>query len=168
LSSGGYIDDLIVEDEVIADLKVVGALGDVHVPPCRNYLRATGRRLRLTINIGGSKIEVCRITDQGLITKTSPLIPLICLQKERLRAHAGVARMILWRNQRAERLFGLYQSGLRPTLCRPCLVMPMEVSIQAFYERRQRHGWPSLAMTVARRCRWVNIKGDWYYMLGKK
>jgi hypothetical protein len=23
-------------------------------------------------------------------------------------------------------------------------------------------GEPALAMTVARRCRWVNIKGDWY------
>jgi hypothetical protein len=24
-------------------------------------------------------------------------------------------------------------------------------------------GEPALAMTVARRCRWVNLKGDWYY-----
>jgi hypothetical protein len=24
---------------------------------------------------------------------------------------------------------------------------------------------PALAMTVARRCRWVNIKGDWYYWM---
>jgi hypothetical protein len=25
-------------------------------------------------------------------------------------------------------------------------------------------GEPALAMTVARRCRWVNTKGDWYYV----
>ncbi len=39
---GEYAADLMVEDQVIVELKVVGALSDMHVPRCRNYLRATG------------------------------------------------------------------------------------------------------------------------------
>jgi hypothetical protein len=34
-----FCDDLIVEDQAIVELQVVGALSDVHVPQCRNYLR---------------------------------------------------------------------------------------------------------------------------------
>jgi GxxExxY protein len=59
---GEYIADLIVEDQVIVELKVVGALSDVHVPQCRNYLRATGKPLCLLINFGRSKVEIRRVT----------------------------------------------------------------------------------------------------------
>jgi GxxExxY protein len=59
---GEYTADLIVEDAVIIELKVVGALSDVHVPQCRNYLRATGKPLCLLINFGGAKVEIRRIT----------------------------------------------------------------------------------------------------------
>src|SRR5471030_1353501 len=41
--AGEYAADLLVEDQVIVELKVVGGLSDVHVPQCRNYLRATGK-----------------------------------------------------------------------------------------------------------------------------
>jgi GxxExxY protein len=40
---GEYAADLLVEDQVIVELKVVSALSDVPVPQCRNYLRATGK-----------------------------------------------------------------------------------------------------------------------------
>ena len=59
---GEYTADLIVEDAVIVELKVVGGLSDVHVPQCRNYLRATGEPLCLLINFGGTKVEIRRIT----------------------------------------------------------------------------------------------------------
>jgi GxxExxY protein len=58
---GEYTADLIVEDQVIVELKVVGALGDLHVPQCRNYLRATGKPLCLLINVGRPKVEIRRI-----------------------------------------------------------------------------------------------------------
>jgi GxxExxY protein len=58
---GEYTADLIVEDQVIVELKVVGTLGDLHVPQCRNYLRATGKPLCLPINFGRPKIEIRRI-----------------------------------------------------------------------------------------------------------
>ncbi len=59
---GEYTADLLVEDQVIVELKVVGALSDVHVPQCRNYLRATGKPLCLLINFGQPKVEIRRIT----------------------------------------------------------------------------------------------------------
>ena len=61
---GEYTADLTVEDQVIVELKVVGSLGDVHIPQCRNYLRATGKPLCLLINFGRPKVEIRRITAQ--------------------------------------------------------------------------------------------------------
>ncbi|WP_428483830.1 GxxExxY protein [Rhodopila sp.] len=62
---GEYAADLLVEDQVIVELKVVGALSDVHIPQCRNYLRATGKPLCLLINFGRPKIEIRRVTAQA-------------------------------------------------------------------------------------------------------
>ncbi len=59
---GEFTADLLVEDRVIVELKVVAALSDVHLPQCRNYLRATGKPLCLLINFGRPKIEIRRIT----------------------------------------------------------------------------------------------------------
>jgi GxxExxY protein len=59
---GEYTADLIVEDQVIVELKVVPALSDVHLPQCRNYLRATGKPLCLLINFGRFKVEIRRNT----------------------------------------------------------------------------------------------------------
>jgi GxxExxY protein len=59
---GEFTADLLIEDQVIVELKVVGALSDVHVPQCRNYLRATGKPLCLLINFGRPKVEIRRIT----------------------------------------------------------------------------------------------------------
>jgi GxxExxY protein len=59
---GEYTADLLVEDQVIVELKVVAALSDVHVPQCRNDLRATGKFLCLLINFGRSKVEIRRVT----------------------------------------------------------------------------------------------------------
>ena len=62
---GEYTADLIVEDQVIVELKVLLALSDAHVPQCRNYLRATGKPLCLLINFGRPKVEIRRITAQA-------------------------------------------------------------------------------------------------------
>jgi GxxExxY protein len=62
---GEFTADLLVADQVIVELKVVGALSDVHVPQCRNYLRATGKPLCLSINFGQPKVEIRRITAEA-------------------------------------------------------------------------------------------------------
>jgi GxxExxY protein len=46
-----YIAGLLVEDQVIVELTVAGALSDVHIPQCRNYPRAAGKPLCLLINV---------------------------------------------------------------------------------------------------------------------
>jgi GxxExxY protein len=62
---GEFTADLLVEDQVIVELKVVSALSDVHLPQCRNYLRATGKPLCLLINFGRPKVEIRRVTAQA-------------------------------------------------------------------------------------------------------
>jgi GxxExxY protein len=61
---GEYAADLLVEDQVIVELKVVGALSDLHLPQCRNYLQVTGKPLCLLINFGRSQVEIRRVTAQ--------------------------------------------------------------------------------------------------------
>lgn len=67
--------DLIVEDQTIVEPKVVGTLSDVHVPQCRNYVRATGKSLCLPNNFGQSKVEIRRVAARSLIAETIPDIP---------------------------------------------------------------------------------------------
>jgi GxxExxY protein len=62
---GEFTADLLVEDQVIIELKVVAALSDTHIPQCRNYLRATGKPLCLLINFGRPEVEIRRITTQA-------------------------------------------------------------------------------------------------------
>ncbi len=62
---GKYAADLLVEDQVIVELKVVGALSNTHISRCRNYLLATGKSLWLLINVGQPKVEIRRITAQA-------------------------------------------------------------------------------------------------------
>jgi GxxExxY protein len=59
---GEYTADLLVEDQVIVEFKVVAGLSDVHLPQCRNYLPATGKSLYLLINFGRPKVEIRRVT----------------------------------------------------------------------------------------------------------
>jgi GxxExxY protein len=59
---GEYAADLLVKDQTIVE---PGAQCEVHVPQCRNYLRATGNALSLLINFGRPKIEIRRITRQA-------------------------------------------------------------------------------------------------------
>ena len=42
--------DLLVDDEVIVELKACDALGPIHRSQCITYLRATGHRVALLIN----------------------------------------------------------------------------------------------------------------------
>jgi GxxExxY protein len=59
---GEYNADLIVEDQVIVELKVLTALSNVHTPQYRNDFWATGNLVRLLINFGRSKVEIRRLT----------------------------------------------------------------------------------------------------------
>jgi len=58
---GEYVADLLVEDQVLVELKTARNLEDAHMAQCLNYLKALGLRLCLLINFGRSKVEVKRI-----------------------------------------------------------------------------------------------------------
>ena len=59
---GEYAVDLLVEERVMVELKVVRVLDDVHAVQCINYLKATGLRLCLLINFAKPRLEVRRFT----------------------------------------------------------------------------------------------------------
>lgn len=58
---GDYLADLVVENEILIELKTINAISEVHQAKCINYLKATGYRLCLLINFAKPKIEIKRI-----------------------------------------------------------------------------------------------------------
>lgn len=61
---GDFYADLLVENLVIVELKVVKAFEDIHMAQCLNYLKATGHRICLLINFGKPQIEIKRIVQK--------------------------------------------------------------------------------------------------------
>jgi len=58
---GEYVADILVDDQVVVELKAVRALDNIHRAQCLNYLKATGYRVCLLVNFGAPKLEVRRI-----------------------------------------------------------------------------------------------------------
>jgi GxxExxY protein len=58
---GTYCADLLVEGQLLIELKALSALSNEHVAQCINYLRATGLHVCLLINFGTAHIQVKRI-----------------------------------------------------------------------------------------------------------
>src|SRR5205814_10313106 len=58
---GEYFADLIVEDEIILELKCVEHLLNEHTAQCLNYLKASDRKLALLINFQRPRVEWKRI-----------------------------------------------------------------------------------------------------------
>lgn len=58
---GFYEADIIVDGNIIIEIKALKALIDAHKSQCLNYLKATGLRLALLINFGTPRIEVRRV-----------------------------------------------------------------------------------------------------------
>ena len=58
---GIYQADLLVDDQLVVELKVADALSAIHKAQCLNYLRATGLGTGLVINFGRPHLEVRRI-----------------------------------------------------------------------------------------------------------
>jgi GxxExxY protein len=58
---GDYIPDLVVENEVIIEVKTVDFLERSHRLQCINYLRATNLRICLLLNFGQRRLEVRRL-----------------------------------------------------------------------------------------------------------
>ena len=57
---GEYIADIVVEDQVIIELKSVDQLQKIHEAQILNYLKATGFKIGLLINFKHPKAEIKR------------------------------------------------------------------------------------------------------------
>ena len=60
---GEYFADMLVENDIIVELKAVKAIENIHFAQCQNYLKATGKKLGLVINFGGEKVKVRRVVN---------------------------------------------------------------------------------------------------------
>ena len=69
-SVGEYFADILVEDELVVELKCVERLANEHTAQCLNYLRASGRTLCLLVNFQKPKAEWKRIIHGLPITGT--------------------------------------------------------------------------------------------------
>lgn len=58
---GKLIPDLIVDDAVIVDPKVVTAFNETHIAQMIGYLAITGLKLALLLNFKNAKLEVKRV-----------------------------------------------------------------------------------------------------------
>jgi len=58
---GTYLADLIVEDELVVELKCVERLGAEHMSQCMNYLKASGKDVCLLVNFQNPRVEWKRI-----------------------------------------------------------------------------------------------------------
>ena len=57
---GEYVADLVVEDQVIIELKSVKELNKSHEAQLLNYLKATGHKIGLLVNFTHPKAEIKR------------------------------------------------------------------------------------------------------------
>ena len=57
---GEYFADIVVEDQVILELKTVDALEKIHEAQLLNYLKATGHEMGLLINFSHPKAQIKR------------------------------------------------------------------------------------------------------------
>ena len=58
---GEFVADLLVESQIIGELKAVKSFVNAHMAQCLNYLKATGMPLCLLLNFGTPRVEVKRI-----------------------------------------------------------------------------------------------------------
>ncbi len=58
---GTYFADLMVENEVVVEIKAVKELNEIHQAQLMNYLVACNKRCGLLINFGKPRIEIKRI-----------------------------------------------------------------------------------------------------------
>lgn len=64
VSVGEYVADLLVENQVLVELKATKDLEDVFYAQCLNYLKATGFKVCILLNFGKPELQVRRISSR--------------------------------------------------------------------------------------------------------
>ena len=57
---GAYFADIVVEDQILLEIKAVESLQKVHEAQLLNYLKATGYKIGLLVNFAHPKAEIKR------------------------------------------------------------------------------------------------------------
>jgi hypothetical protein len=57
------IADILVENEIIIEVKAVKEIDTVHLAQCMNYLRITGLKLCLLLNFSKPRVEIKRVVN---------------------------------------------------------------------------------------------------------
>ena len=60
---GGQRLDLLVEDEIIIELKAVSEINDIHKAQIISYLKAANKRLGLILNFAKKRLDIKRIVN---------------------------------------------------------------------------------------------------------
>ena len=58
---GEYFADILVEEELVVELKCVERLTGEHTAQCLNYLKASGKQICLLLNFQKSRLDVKRV-----------------------------------------------------------------------------------------------------------
>ena len=58
---GEYFADLLINQQIIIEIKAVQSLNEIHQAQLLNYLKATKLHLELLINFGTSKVQIKRM-----------------------------------------------------------------------------------------------------------
>ena len=61
---GEYYADILVNKQVIIEIKAVSSLNEIHQAQLLNYLKATNLKLGLLINFGTSKVQIKRMINE--------------------------------------------------------------------------------------------------------
>jgi GxxExxY protein len=60
---GQYVADLLVDSEILVEIKAIKCFDDTHLAQCLNYLKATSKPVCLLLNFSTPKVEVKRIVN---------------------------------------------------------------------------------------------------------
>lgn len=71
---GDYVADLLVEGQILIELKACKDLDDIHLAQCLNYLKATGLKVCLLMNFGRPKVQIRRLMRDQNIKNMEPVM----------------------------------------------------------------------------------------------
>jgi len=60
---GEYVADIVVEDELVLELKCVDQFSNEHMAQCINYLKSSGKKVALLVNFQKPKVQLKRIVN---------------------------------------------------------------------------------------------------------
>ena len=60
---GEFFCDLLVDRQIIVEVKATSGLNNLQMAQCLNYLKATGYKLCLLINFGAASVQIKRIVN---------------------------------------------------------------------------------------------------------